>query len=336
MEWSYPWLSIDGDRMYDDSDFARFYSNLFTDGVSMTTANGLKVTTSSTGGMQVQVSSGAANIEGRSYFNSTSLPLNINVASSSQDRTDSVVLRMDKGLRTMTLMVKQGNTQVIRTTDIVELQLATIEIKRNASNITADLITDKRADENVCGYSTPFSKVSVSGLEDQYQALLQKIIDEMNQYTEDEKGKFETDMQMIIDKGTAQLNNQQADWQAFLNSITDQLTSNQAVNLQNQINLLKADQQTWTITNTPIPYPQIIVTGWQNGFGVTALGESNWLGDVPETIPATIGYPSKNEVYVKVPLIWKMMDPVITETEPYSYLVAEGTRALRIRLLGVK
>lgn len=29
MEWSFPWLSIDGDRMYDDSDFSRFFEGLF-------------------------------------------------------------------------------------------------------------------------------------------------------------------------------------------------------------------------------------------------------------------------------------------------------------------
>lgn len=336
MEWSYPWLSIDGDRIYDDSDFAQFYANLFTDGVSMTTADGLKVTTNPTGGMRVQVSSGAANIEGRSYFNSTALALNVDVASSTQDRVDSVVLRMDKGMRDITLGVKKGSTQIVRTTDIFELQLATISVPRNASNITANLITDKRADETVCGYSTPYQKVSVSGLEEQYQALLQLVVDEMNQYAEGEKVQFEADIQVILDRGNAQLESQNSDWQAFLSSIINELTENQAVNLQNQINLLKADQLTWSLTDLPVAYPQITVTGWQNGFGITGLGESTWLGDVPETIPVTIGYPSKSEVYVKVPLLWKMSAPVITETEPYSYLLVEGTRSLRIKLIGVE
>lgn len=335
MEWSYPWLSIDGDRIYDDSDLSRFYANLFSDGVSMTTADGLKVTTNPTGGMRVQVSSGAANIEGRSYFNSTALALNVDVASSTQDRVDSVILRMDKGMRTITLGIKKGSTQVVRTTDIFELQLATISVPRNASNITAELITDKRADETVCGYSSPYQKVSVSGLEEQYTAMLQLIVDEMNQYAEEEKTQFEADMQVILDRGTSQLDSQQADWQAFLASITNELTENQAVNLQNQINLLKADQLTWNLTDLPAPYPQVSVTGWQNGFGITALGEAGWLGDVPETIPVTVGYPSKSEAYVKVPLLWKMSAPVITETEPYSYLLVEGTRSLRIKLIGV-
>ena len=209
MEWSYPWLSIDGDRIYDDSDFAQFYANLFTDGVSMTTADGLKVTTNPTGGMRVQVSSGAANIEGRSYFNSTALALNIDVASSTQDRVDSVVLRMDKGLRSITLYIKKGSTQVVRTTDIFELQLATISVPRNASNIIAANITDKRADTSVCGYSSPYMNVDVSGLEQQYEDLLAAMYTQFG-----------------------------SDFTTWFDGIKGQLSADAAGNLQNQINEL--------------------------------------------------------------------------------------------------
>jgi hypothetical protein len=131
------------------------------------------------------------------------------------------------------------------------------------------------------------------------------------------------------------LTNQEVRFDQWFQALQNQLDDNQATNLQNQINLLKADQLTWSLTDLPAPYPLVSVTGWQNGFGITALGETGWLGDVPETITTTIGYPSKNEVYVKVPLLWKMTNPIITETEPYSYLLVEGTRSLRIKLIGV-
>ncbi len=36
-------MSIDGDRAYDDRDYTQFFANLFTNGVSLTTADGLKV-----------------------------------------------------------------------------------------------------------------------------------------------------------------------------------------------------------------------------------------------------------------------------------------------------
>lgn len=332
MEWSFPWLSIDEDRLYDDSDFAQFFANLFTTGVSMTTADGLKVTENSTGGMRVMVSSGAANMEGRSYFNSVGLALNITIASSTQDRTDSVVVRMDKSTREIKLVVKTGDTTVQRSSDVYELQLATIKVPRNASAITADLITDKRADEKVCGYSSPFQKVSVSGLEEQYTTLLNNIIAKMNQYTADEKVKFEADMKAIIAKGQEYINQAQADWQAFLETIQQSMDGDVALNLQNQIMNLTADQLVFSKNDLPFVYPEIEVLALTNGFGITALGEENWLGDIPETIPTKIGYPTKNAVTVKVPTNWKMSSPKITETEPNTFLLNEGNKTLQIKI----
>lgn len=354
MEWSYPWLSIDEDREYDDGDFARFYAGLFTNGVSLTTDDSLRVSTNPTGGMRVQVGSGAGFIDGRSYFNSTAIALSIPVASSTQERVDSIVLHMDKGLREIKLMVKNGSTIVNRTNDIYELQLATIRVPRNASNITADLITDKRADNDVCGYSTPFEKIDVQGLEEQYNALLQAVLDEMSQFVEDEKESFETDLEAylnqmntyitdkqlefdddiadILDRGDNQLNSQMITWQNFLSSVTDELTENQAVNLQNQINGLTANHEIFNIVHGLKAYPQVMVTCWVDGLGITGIGESTWLGSVPETLPVTIGYPSWNEVTVKVPINWKMENPVVTETAPFSYLLVEGRKSLRVRI----
>ncbi|MGL9794426.1 structural protein [Enterococcus sp. DIV1283b] len=332
MEWSFPWLSIDEDRLYDDSDFAQFFANLFTTGVSMTTADGLKVTENYTGGMRIMVSAGAANMEGRSYFNSVGLALNITIASSTQDRTDSVVVRMDKSTREIKLVVKTGDTTVQRSSDVYELQLATIKVPRNASAITADLITDKRADEKVCGYSSPFQKVSVSGLEEQYTTLLNNIIAKMNQYTADEKVKFEADMKAIIAKGQGYINQAQADWQAFLETIQQSMDGDVALNLQNQIMNLTADQLVFSKNDLPFVYPEIEVLALTNGFGITALGEENWLGDIPETIPTKIGYPTKNAVTVKVPTNWKMSSPKITEIEPNTFLLNEGNKTLQIKI----
>ncbi|HAQ1518957.1 TPA: structural protein [Enterococcus faecium] len=332
MEWSYPWLSIDGDRLYDDSDFSQFFANLFTTGVSLTTADALKVTENSNGGMRIMVGSGAANLQGRSYFNSTGIAMNVSIASSTQERTDSVVVRMDKGTREIKLVVKTGNTTVQRSSDIYELQLATIKVPRNASAITADLITDTRADEKVCGYSSPFQKVSVSGLEEQYKALLNNIIDKMNQYTADQKAKFEADMKAIIAKGETYINQAQADWQAFLATIQESMEGDVALNLQNKIMNLTADQLVFSKNDLPFEYPEVEVLALTNGFGITALGEANWLGDVPETIPTKIGYPSKNEVTVKVPNNWKMSSPKITEISENVFLLNEGNRSLQIKI----
>ncbi|MCD5128490.1 structural protein [Enterococcus faecalis] len=331
MEWSFPWLSIDGDRMYDDSDFSRFFEGLFSYGVSLTTANALKVTASPNGGMKVQVDSGYS-FTGKVFLNSSAKALSIDVASSTQDRTDSIVVRMDKSVRDVFLAVKKNDTTVTRTSDVYELQLATIRVPRNVSSITGDLITDKRADEKVCGYSSPFQKVNVSGLEDQYTALLKAIIDKMNQYTEDEKVKFEADMQAILTKGNEYIQQAQADWQAFLESISQSMEGDVALNLQKQITSLTPDQLLFTKNDLPFDYPIVEVLALINGFGITPLGEENWLGDIPETIPNKIGYPTKNAITVKVPTDWKMSAPKISEVSPFVYLLNEGNKSVQIKI----
>ncbi|HAP5408390.1 TPA: structural protein [Enterococcus faecalis] len=331
MEWSFPWLSIDGDRMYDDSDFSRFFEGLFSYGVSLTTANALKVTVSPNGGMKVQVDSGYS-FTGKVFLNSSAKALSIDVASSTQDRTDSIVVRMDKSVRDVFLAVKKNDTTVTRTSDVYELQLATIRVPRNVSSITGDLITDKRADEKVCGYSSPFQKVNVSGLEDQYTALLKAIIDKMNQYTEDEKVKFEADMQAILTKGNEYIQQAQADWQAFLESISQSMEGDVALNLQKQITSLTPDQLLFTKNDLPFDYPIVEVLALINGFGITPLGEENWLGDIPETIPNKIGYPAKNAITVKVPTDWKMSAPKISEVSPFVYLLNEGNKSVQIKI----
>lgn len=333
MEWSFPWLSIDGDRMYDDSDFSRFFEGLFSYGVSLTTANALKVTASPNGGMKVQVDSGYS-FTGKVFLNSSAKALSIDVASSTQDRTDSIVVRMDKSVRDVFLAVKKNDTTVTRTSDVYELQLATIRVPRNVSSITGDLITDKRADEKVCGYSSPFQKVNVSGLEDQYTALLKAIIDKMNQYTEDEKVKFEADMQAILTKGNEYIQQAQADWQAFLESISQSMEGDVALNLQKQITSLTPDQLLFTKNDLPFDYPIVEVLALINGFGITPLGEENWLGDIPETITNKIGYPTKNAITVKVPTDWKMSAPKISEVSPFVYLLNEGNKSVQIKIKG--
>lgn len=332
MEWSYPWLSIDKDRAYDDGDFAQFYANLFTDGVSLTTADALKVTINPTGGMRVQIGAGAAFFQGRSYFNSISTALAVDVASSTQDRTDGIVIQMNKGLRTIKLIVKKGDTSVTRQTDIYELQLATVKIPKNASEIKAENIKDMRSDLSVCGYCTPFERVNVSGLEEQYKALLQNTLNLLNEYAENGKETFEKGFEEFFQKSDIQLNNQMLQWQKFLQEIGDELSENQALNLQNQINKLTSKKDLYVVQHDFDYYPQAMVTAWSNGLGVTALGEKDWLGDIPETIPITLGFPSKKEVQIKVSNDWQLLNPTVKNEEKYNFLLVEGTKSVRIRL----
>lgn len=202
---SFPWNDVNGDRLYDASDFMRFFAAFLKTGVVMSFKDGLRVR-SSQNGMNIQVGAGSAVIDGGSYMNDETIAIQINVASSVQDRTDSVVLRMDKNARDTYLYYKPSDTTVVRNDIIFELQLAKISVKMNAAQITDADITDMRSDSTVCGWSTPFDNINVDGIVDQYKEIFEQA---------------------------------DVDFQAWFKNLQDQLDDNQAANLQNQINNLE-------------------------------------------------------------------------------------------------
>lgn len=344
-QWSFPFPDVGGDRMYSDDDFAKYYSFLYNTGVFMPVGDALLVKSSPTQGMRVIISMGAAGINGRFYFNSADLALDVPVASTTQDRIDSVVLRLDMAARMVTLAYKTNSTTVVRTDLVYELQLARVGVKRNASGITSADIEDMRANQQFCGYVTPHYEVPVSGMEAQYQTMLQQVFDSFSQAAEANQEALE---QLLINQQTlfldwfnalksdsvtmlAEQTNLIQDWFA---NLQNELDANQALNLQNQITKLKADQETFSVTHDFKSYPQVAVTAWSDGLCVTGVGETTWLGTAPETIPCTVVYPSWNELAIKVPLDFKMVNPVVTETEPLNFLLVEGRKSLRIKILG--
>lgn len=201
---SFPWNDVNGDRLYDASDFMRFFAAFLKTGVVMSFKDGLRVR-SAQNGMNIQVGAGSAVIDGGSYMNNETIAIQIKVASSAQDRTDSVVLRMDKNARDTYLYYKPSDTTVVRNDIIFELQLAKISVKMNAARITDADITDMRSDPTVCGWSTPFDNINVDGIVDQYKEIFEQA---------------------------------DVDFQAWFQNLKDQLDDNQAANLQNQIDAI--------------------------------------------------------------------------------------------------
>lgn len=203
-QYSFPWNDVHGDRLYDADDFMRFFAAFLKTGVVMSYKGGLRVR-SAQNGMNIQVGSGSAVIEGSSYLNDADIGIQVNVASSIQDRVDSVVLRMDKNARTTQLFYKPGDTTVARNDTTYELQLAKISVKTNATQITDADITDMRSDFTVCGWSTPFDNINVDGIVDQYKEIFEQ---------------------------------KDLEFQAWFQNLKKQLDDNQASNLQNQIDNL--------------------------------------------------------------------------------------------------
>lgn len=204
-EWSFPFADNKGDRAYSDKDFAKFFSAWFANGVFINVGGGLKVL-GSTNGMNVTLKSGAANINGRVYYLNDNQAFSVPVASNSQDRTDSIVIRLDLASRVINAVYKQSDTTVTRNDNVTELQIAKILVPRSSTSVLESNISDMRSNKTVCGLASPTDPIDVGDFTTQYEALF-----------------------------NSQLTQNANDFTAWFANLKSQLDSNQASNLQNQI-----------------------------------------------------------------------------------------------------
>ena len=172
-ERSFPWDDHNGDREYSSDEFAEFFSTLFKPGV-VATANfgtGLQITESASLGMRVKFCSGEAfSSFGRNYVHGKDEEVIVPIASTLQDRTDSVAIQFNKSQRDAFFVYKESDTTVTRTDSIFELQIAKILVPKNSTQITNANITDMRADESVCGYFSPHGKLNAGDITAQFVA----------------------------------------------------------------------------------------------------------------------------------------------------------------------
>ena len=137
------------DRTYNAEDFANYFSKFIGNGVFVNPTDGLKVSAQS--GLKVTVKAGSAYIDGYYYELTENKILTIPVNSSSYVQEDSVVIRLDKTNRKMSLELKQNDVSVSRTSTVKEIQLATIRKPIGASSFSPSDITDMRPYNEVCG-----------------------------------------------------------------------------------------------------------------------------------------------------------------------------------------
>lgn len=204
-EWSFPFADNKGDRAYSDADFAKFFSAWFANGVFINVGGGLKVS-GSTNGMNVTLKKGAANINGRVYYLNDNQAFSVPVASNSQDRTDSIVIRLDLASRAINAVYKQSDTTVTRNDNVTELQIAKILVPKSSTVVEESNITDMRSNETVCGLASPTDPIDVGEFTTQYEAIF-----------------------------NSQLTQNANNFTMWFKNLKSQLDSNQASNLQNQI-----------------------------------------------------------------------------------------------------
>lgn len=327
-EFMFPFLSIEGDREYSDTDFATFYHNIFTNGIIATVREQLRVRETADTGMRVEVMPGAILIQGRQYLTTESKVINVTPGSSSADRTDLIVARLDMMERRISIIYKQGTTNLVRNENMWEMQLARLNIPRNATNVFNQHITDTRANTSLCGYSVMSGELPVSGLEDQYRAMLQATFDLFENSANENQQSLEN-----------LLSAQQSLFHQWFDDLQSQLDENQVANLQNQLNELRPDYKLATIEHNLGYMPRVDGLYWTYGLGTVDLEEQpegvDWDGTAPRSLPLQVVHLSRKQLEVYLPSRYALADAQLEQVEGNAYTFIEGYKSVQIRLGGI-
>lgn len=180
---------VDGtyDRQYSAQDFTNYLEGLVGSGVFPNPSDSLQVYAGT--GLQVIVKPGIGWINGHKMTSDADYALTVDAADVTLNRIDRVVFYLDKQSREMGIKIKKGSNassptapELVRTQDMVEYSLCTYSVPRNATAITAAMITDTRLDSDVCGMVQGLiQQVDTSTLYQQWYAGYQAALEENQQ-----------------------------------------------------------------------------------------------------------------------------------------------------------
>ena len=148
------WNSRGGDRKYHADSFSDWLKKFFTTGVF----NG-DLFVESAEGMDITVSPGYVNIDGKVMMWDGVQNFTLDVAYSTYDRIDAVVVERNDPDRIFTTKVVKGGTDgqaplPVRSDGVYQIVLAYIAVGQGVTAITQADITDKRMDSDLCGWVT--------------------------------------------------------------------------------------------------------------------------------------------------------------------------------------
>lgn len=169
------------DRAITAEDERTFNKLRYTNGVFSSVGSGLSV--SANNNMTVTVGTGGAHIEGALYYNSAPIALSVEAADAALNRIDRVVLQFNTSVsvRSVRALVRTGTAatnpvapELRRESNLYEIALADVYVKKGATGISQSAITDQRLNSALCGFVVAAmpSSVDTTGLFDQYQASL--------------------------------------------------------------------------------------------------------------------------------------------------------------------
>lgn len=197
------WNSNNGDRRYNADSLSEWLRKFFTTGVF----NGeMQVTPVS--GMNINVATGYANIQGKVRFFDTETSFTVPTANSTYPRIDTVVVQADYTNRNISLVYVQGaysgnNPEPqapVRDTGLYQIVLAQIYVAAGATEITVANITDTRSDSDLCGWVTgTVEGVPVDQIVSQMTAQFMEFFEHMkDQLDQDAAGHLQLEIDELI------------------------------------------------------------------------------------------------------------------------------------------
>lgn len=158
----------------------------YTNGVFSSVGSGMAV--SANNNMTITVGTGGAHIEGAMYINTAPLSLTVEATNASLNRIDRVVLQFNTSVsvRSVRALIRTGTAatnpvapELRQESNLFEIALADIYVKKGATGISQSAITDQRLNSALCGFVVAAipSSVDTTGLFDQYQTALNEWLD---------------------------------------------------------------------------------------------------------------------------------------------------------------
>lgn len=168
------------DRAISSAPLRKLIKKLFSDGVMPNPSTNMQVVVGDSG-MTVKVNPGFAIVNGCLKLEETQRTLEIQAASTSYDRIDTVVVRLndEANARICDLYVRPGTPasspvrpELVRSGSVFEIGLADIFIPRNTAQIAQQRITDTRYETARCGVISSISQFDTTTLYNQIQSDL--------------------------------------------------------------------------------------------------------------------------------------------------------------------
>ena len=261
--YDYFWNS-NSDRYYDADSMGDWLHPFFKNGVF----NGQMQVTANDD-MSVTIAAGYGYINGKHRHFLTATTLDLETASGTLDRIDNVILRRDDTQRMIYLFIHKGGNaaspvapELTRDGTIYDLKLAEIYIAAGTVKITQAEITDTRMNAAVCGwvaatvtqidltqiqaqfdvYFTAYKKnisdqyqlymAAIQSFEDQAQEAYNLMIQAFNAWRQNQEAAFNN--WYLTNTG-----NWTQDFQDWFDGIRDQLDTDVAGHLQNEIEAIQ-------------------------------------------------------------------------------------------------